>query len=96
MSGQSFASSDQIPNDFQINYGGTGKITLSGQAASYGIVDAPNANITVSGQGDIFGRIIGQTLTWTGQGKFHFDKASALGPPNNGPFTLISFRDVSY
>jgi Tfp pilus assembly protein PilX len=96
MSGQSFASSDQIPNDFQINYGGTGTITLSGQAGSYGIVDAPNANINVTGQGDIYGRIIGKTLTWTGQGKFHFDKASALGPPNNGPFTLISFRDVSY
>jgi Tfp pilus assembly protein PilX len=96
MSGQSFASSDNIPNDFQINYGGTGKITLSGQSASYGIVDAPNASIDVSGQGDIFGRIIGKTLNWTGQGKFHFDRASALGPPNNGPYTLISFRDVSY
>jgi hypothetical protein len=96
LAGQSIVAANNIANNMQINYGGTGNITLAGQAASYFNVNAPNAQITVSGKGDIYGRIIGQTLTWSGNGKFHFDKNSSLGPPSNGQYRVISFRDVAY
>ena len=96
LAGQSFLSDTNIPNDLLIQYGGTGTINIAGKNASYFNLDAPLATVNVGGNGDVFGRVIGQTLNWSGNGKFHFDKASSLGPPNNGPFTLISFRDVSY
>ncbi len=35
-----------------------------------------NAAVQVAGNGDVFGRVIGQTLNWSGNGKFHFDKNS--------------------
>jgi len=95
-SGQSLAAPSQIANDFQINYGGTGAITLHGQANSYINVNAPGAVVNVTGNGDIFGRVVGQTLTWTGNGKFHFDKNSGLGPQSNGIYRVISFRDIAY
>jgi Tfp pilus assembly protein PilX len=95
-SGQSLAAPSQIANDFQINYAGTGVVSLSGQANSYINVNAPRAAVQVTGQGDIFGRVVGQTLTWTGNGKFHFDKNSGLGPQSNGIYRVISFRDVAY
>jgi Tfp pilus assembly protein PilX len=95
-SGQSILSNTGIANDLLIQYGGTGTINIAGQNASYFNLDAPLATVNVSGKGDVYGRVIGQTLNWSGNGKFHFDKASSLGPPNNGPYTLISFRDVSY
>lgn len=96
LSGQSYLSDSNIPNDLLIQYGGTGTINIAGQNASYFNLDAPLATVNVSGKGDIYGRVIGQTLNWSGNGKFHFDKASSLGPPNNGPYSLVSFRDVSY
>ena len=96
LAGQSYLSDTNVPNDLLIQYGGTGTLKIAGQNASYLNVDAPLATVNVSGQGDIYGRVIGQTLNWAGNGKFHFDKASSLGPPNNGPYKLISFRDVSY
>jgi Tfp pilus assembly protein PilX len=96
ITGQGIVNPTLIANDFQINYGGTGVVFIAGKGKEYCIVDAPNAAVQVEGNGDTFGRIIGRTIDYGGNGKFHFDKASALGPPNNGPYTLISFRDVAY
>jgi hypothetical protein len=96
ISGQGIASADNIPNDMQINYGGTGAVSLSGNGASYAVVDAPNAGLTVSGNGDFYGRIVGKTINYSGNGKFHFDTASALAPQSNGGYILISFREITY
>ena len=94
--GQSIMSNTGIANDLLIRYGGTGTITIAGKSASYLNLDAPQATVNVSGNGDVYGRLVGKMLNWSGNGKFHFDKNSSLGPPNNGPYTLISFRDVAY
>jgi Tfp pilus assembly protein PilX len=96
VSGQGISSSSLVPNDFQVNYGGTGTVSLSGNGASYAVVDAPNAGLTVSGNGDFYGRVIGKTINYSGNGKFHFDKNSALGPQSNGGYALITFREISY
>ena len=96
ISGQGIASSSQIPNDMQLNYGGTGTVTLSGNGVSYAVVDAPNAALTVSGNGDFYGRVVGRTISYSGNGKFHFDKNSALGPQSNGGYQMISYREISY
>jgi Tfp pilus assembly protein PilX len=96
ISGQGIASATNVPNDMQINYGGTGAVKLSGNGASYAVVDAPNAQLTVSGNGDFFGRVVGNTISYSGNGKFHFDTNTALGPQNSGIYQLISLREISY
>jgi hypothetical protein len=96
IAGQGIVNPTLIPNNFQINYGGTGTMSIAGQGSEYAIVDAPNAAITVAGQGDYFGRIVGKTIDYGGNGKFHFDRNSALGPQSNGGYHLISMREISY
>lgn len=96
LSGQGVVAANNLPANMQINYGGTGSVTLSGQASSYMNVNAPNASVTVSGNGDIFGRVIAKTLNWSGNGKFHFDRADAMALQSNSFFRVISYRQVSY
>jgi hypothetical protein len=59
-------------------------------------VDAPNAGLIVSGNGDVSGRVVGKTIICSGNGKFHFDTATALAPQSNSGFALISFREITY
>jgi hypothetical protein len=96
LNGQGIVNPTLIPNNFQINYGGTGTMNISGQGSEYAIVDAPNAAVTVAGNGDFFGRVVGKTIDYGGNGKFHFDKNSALGPQSNGGYQVISMREISY
>jgi len=85
-----------VPNNFQINYPGTGSINIHGKGSESAIVDAPNSNLNVAGNGDFFGRLIGGTINYGGNGKFHYDTATMLRPQNNGGFTLISYREITY
>jgi Tfp pilus assembly protein PilX len=96
LSGQGILNSTLIPNDLQVNYGGVGTISITGKGASYAIVDAPNAHIAVAGNGDFYGRLVGNSIDYGGNGKFHFDTASALAPKSNAVYQLISFREVAY
>jgi hypothetical protein len=96
IAGQGIANPTLIPNNFQINYGGTGTMSIAGKGSEYAIVDAPNAAMTVAGLGDFYGRIVAKTIDYGGNGKFHFDRNSALGPQSNGGYQVISTREISY
>jgi hypothetical protein len=85
-----------VPNNFQINYPGTGTVSIAGKGSESAVVDAPNSNLTVAGNGDFFGRLIGGTINYSGNGKFHYDTATMLRPTNNAGFTLISYREITY
>jgi len=96
IAGQGIANPSLIANNFQINYGGTGTMSIRGNGSEYAIVDAPNAAVTVAGNGDFYGRIVAMTIDYGGNGKFHFDRNSALGPQSNGGYQVISMREISY
>ena len=96
IAGQGIANPTLIANNFQINYGGTGTMSIAGKGSEYAIVDAPNAAMAVAGNGDFFGRIVAKTIDYGGNGKFHFDRNSILGPQSNGGYQLISMREISY
>jgi hypothetical protein len=102
LSGQGLLNTSQtpgvnpIPNNLQINYGGTGTISITGQGDSYAVVDAPNAAIAVAGNGAFYGRLIGGTIDYGGNGKFHYDTATVQRPQNNGGYVLISYREITY
>jgi hypothetical protein len=57
----------------RINYAGSGSITLSGDSDFYAVVDAPNATVTYSGNGNFYGSIIGNRIVDTGNGAIHYD-----------------------
>jgi hypothetical protein len=96
LSGGSVSNQTNIANDLLINYAGTGDIKLAGGAQTYITVDAPNANVTVRGGSDLYGSIIASTITDLGGTHYHYDRNSKLGPPSNGTYNEIAFRDVNY
>jgi hypothetical protein len=48
---------------------------ISGDGNLSAVIDAPDANVTYSGNGAFFGAIIGNTVTISGNGSVHYDEA---------------------
>ena len=87
---------DTKANDFTINYAGPGTISIAGNGNVTAILNSPNATITQQGNGNWYGSILGSQISLGGNAFFHFDRASALAPNNNGYFTMVSYREVPY
>jgi Tfp pilus assembly protein PilX len=96
MEGGSLTNATGLANDFQINYGGNYGVTVAGGASTYLVVNTPNAAVSLVGNGDVYGAILGKTINVAGNGKFHYDKAVKLAPPSTGALQLLSFRHIAY
>ena len=73
----------QIPAALQITYAGSRGLNLSGGAASYATVYAPNALVNMSGGADFFGSIIASTVTNSGGTAIHYDSSLPAIANNN-------------
>ena len=62
------------PATFQIMYAGTDNIKLTGNSKAIGMLYAPNAAITVTGNNDFYGSIVGKTVETTGSSQIHYDR----------------------
>ena len=56
---------------------GTQDFAIKGNGYLAGVVYAPNANVTVGGNGDTFGAIVSNQTSMNGNGNFHFDLSLA-------------------
>ena len=74
LSGGSVTNAPGDPAKLFFFYGGTGDISLTGAADSYGIVYAPNAGVKLSGQADWYGALVVKTLESTGGSALHYDR----------------------
>ncbi len=68
-------SNNGVPTGLRMFYNGNGATSLSGNADFKGMIYAPNSNMTVSGNAESYGSLVGQKITLSGNGKFHYDKA---------------------
>jgi hypothetical protein len=96
LTGQNVTNTSGISNDFTINYAGNGIVQLAGKGVTYSVVNAPNAALNMSGNGQFFGAALGNTIYYSGNGAFHFDKNAAFRPQSNQNYTMLSFREVAY
>jgi hypothetical protein len=62
---------DNLPQNFKIIMLGTGKVSLSGNTDLYANVYAPTSPIVISGEGDIYGAVIGKNITMSGNAAIH-------------------------
>jgi hypothetical protein len=70
---------------------------FAGNGVMYAIIDAPNAALTYSGNGSIYGALVGNTITDSGNGAIHFDTAlSVASTQSNGNYQTIAFRQLPY
>jgi hypothetical protein len=96
LAGGSLTNSTGIANDFQINYAGNHPLTIEGGASTYLVVNAPNSPVSMAGDGDIYGAVLGYSVAVVGNGNFHYDKAVKLSTPSQGALQMLSFRHVAY
>ena len=50
-------------------------IDISGNADWIGTIYAPSADLTVGGNGSVYGALVGKSVTLNGNGNFHYDEA---------------------
>lgn len=67
--------------------GGTAKFI--GNADFYGVVYAPDTDVTITGTGSLYGAAVGRTLTLSGTGDVHFDESLDLSDDVNTPKKLV-------
>lgn len=78
-SASSIVSPSAIPMQFQVIYGGSQAITLSGGAGSYAVLYAPNAAATLSGGSSWFGAMVVKSLNDSAS-QIHYDRNLAALP----------------
>jgi Flp pilus assembly protein TadG len=62
-----------------------GTATVTSDNPFYGVIYAPNTDVTLSGSADYFGAFVGKTLTVLGDAQAHYDESldlEAIDPPN--------------
>ncbi|MDR4509943.1 MAG: PilX N-terminal domain-containing pilus assembly protein [Candidatus Brocadiaceae bacterium] len=50
-------------------------VTISGNGTTYSVIYAPEANISVTGNGDIYGAAVGDAISITGNGDIFYDES---------------------
>jgi type IV pilus assembly PilX-like protein len=72
--GGSTVTNSYDPRTLVIQYAGTGSVALSGTTSVSVVVDAPNAAVSLTGNGNIYGAIISASFTDTGNGTIYYDR----------------------
>ncbi|MBI2514098.1 MAG: hypothetical protein HYV96_19165 [Opitutae bacterium] len=77
------------------NTGASGqRIQIVGNGALKAALYAPNADITINGNGDIYGGAVGNTITLTGRAEFHYDE-SLENLDSGMPFGVDAWREIT-
>ncbi len=93
---QGFANNTNIAGNFVINYGGSANVKItSANAGAFAVINAPNANVNLTGNANFYGQIVGATISDTGGASFYWDKSADTSPVTN-PYYEISMRELSY
>ncbi len=68
-------------------------IQIAGNGALRAAVYAPNAAVTINGNGDVMGSVVANEVTIVGNAAFHYDEALATYG-NNTPFGIAKWREL--
>jgi hypothetical protein len=97
--GGSVANPSLNPSNLQIQYAGTGTVSIYGGTTACAVIYAPKSPVTLNGaNSDWYGALITSTLTLNGNGaSVHYDRELATGPLNTvGNWTMDTFTWSKY
>jgi len=94
--GGAFLNNSFDPSRFQILYAGTGTMKYSGGAATAATVYAPNADVSMHGNGNFFGSVLSKKFTDTGGASVHYDRSLATKFNVLGNHVMSSFSWQKY
>lgn len=98
-------NTSQVSSNVQINYPGTGTLSMTGGPQMFCILNAPNAAVTIGGGSDYYGTIMASTIDDHGGTNLHFDAAdttisgataSTATANATGAYNTLAFRSVPY
>jgi hypothetical protein len=84
LTGNGMVNRSATPGQLQIWYNGSKSIILAGNGLMHSVVYAPNANVQIAGNGQIFGALVANNIFDTGNAGMHFDTALAADGQNWG------------
>lgn len=77
IAGNGVANSTAVPARFQVVTNSSKNVLVSGNADFQGVIYAPSASVSIAGNGNVYGAIVGKSITSAGNGFVHFDMALA-------------------
>ncbi len=75
LSGNSITTADNRPTNLSIKVPGGGGVSLSGTSDFYGLIYAPESQISMSGSNALYGAVVGRTIRLSGSVNFWYDEA---------------------
>ncbi len=79
------------PSNFQINTASSGSITTGDHIVLSALIDAPNAAVNFTTQGDVYGAVITSLYNATSNLNVHYDRSLLNGSGTLGNFHVTSF-----
>lgn len=99
LTGQGITNTDGAPKNVQI-YGTSTSTTvdqdikIAGGGSFSGVIYAPNGSVTINGDGSVWGSVVAEDITLTGNANFHYDES--LGNLNGGnPFRVSGWTELT-
>jgi Tfp pilus assembly protein PilX len=92
LSGNGIVVPNNHPANLLLYSTGSANVSISGNGSFYGGIYAPNSAVTATGNGDVFGAVISNTYTQSGNSATHFDlalKDLTVTDPNQTQITRI-------
>ncbi len=96
IAGNGLSNPSYDPMDFQVVYGGTGNVRLTGNGASAATVYAPNAVASITGNGTLYGAVIANTVTDMGNARVAYDRRLEQTALTSGNPTMTTFSWSSF
>jgi hypothetical protein len=90
------ASGVPTPAMFQINYGGTNGMTVEAGSTTAAAIYAPNAPITLQGNGQWYGSLIGSTVTDANSANIYYDTNMSASSSQTQIATVQQFMMDSF
>ena len=98
ISGNAVVNNNTSPDTFQIWGTSTSPtpqtISIGGNGDYKGVIYAPNGNISLVGNGNVMGAVVGNEINVTGNAAFHYDESLA-GWTGNTPFGVYQWREIT-
>ncbi len=100
-----FNNTSQVASNFQVNYAGSGTITMEGGPQMFAVMNTPHAAVVLHGGADYYGTILAYTIDDSGGTNLHFDAAdttisgqaaSTATATATGSYNTLAFKSLPY
>lgn len=83
IAGNGVATTEERPRNLIFHVMGNQKIDYAGNADLHAAIYAPDGSVKISGNGQVFGAVVGHDITLNGGGNFHYDEDLKRTDPND-------------